>query len=906
MVRFGHRNHQSLGLAAKPAPYMDAPGNLYTSNRNKRKEVDADGDLDELIAQEIQRYEELFDVPHGNRRVHNPVPDDDTLQDGSIYTSSLAPSPASNKDTDDESSRWGLDNPPCSVPSKVVTQTSLLNPHETAAAKACSRNTPTKDSSTSSNNKKTFVPPVPVLPVDQQPQQQPKDPPGKKKTQGSSSNKDKDNSKTKNKVPSTPPLASKKTKKPSFPRRLLFGGPSNAHKNNSSNNGPPLPSTPSTLPTPRTQASPKGNGPKIKFFAPGKKFFLHNATNPSSSNNNNNNNKGGATRISQPRNLVMAAAFVHPKSVKRAASPSPPELTPAAAPPKSPPSPPPPIDHCVIRCGDGASVISTQSSLTEALDVWLVHNTPPKIIGGSGSHHHSHHHNHHNQKISPLMLEAYEGRLIPYTAQAGEDVVDEEASAASPGALLLTEEGLYFHNHHGKSLSPVRIVPSSSDLTPAEVIQDNLVAMVWADKEQRELLKESKQLAQADVVPEDADMMQVVKVLGLEDHHRDHPDQHNQEEQSPPRVDASLNVKRNLFGTVTRDDELTQLDVSLAPLQHVMSAADEEEEDDAADEVVAMDDNNNDEDERVALALQHVEYHPESFQPPKPSKFKRFLSKLVTNPKVKQLQQEAQVQRLLEQERARAKEAQLERQRMEREETKRIQQKRLKELERQRKLELGSHGEPQSHTSDTGVSTSTGSLDVDPIRPRSFSLLSGEMKPDPQQNGSQSSYTAEITSFPTANTAPSSSPSLLESPCKTIPSDVSPAYSSPLVNFQFHRREGVKLFTMAYAVDTSEREGMKWKDVVNRAWKQDRKLVKSGVFSGIELERIIMIRHGQLEMRFELPYWGKHASRSLGPKTLDLLLDVVGPQRPVMVAITIEEPHLAVGVDEEEAMAALF
>lgn len=769
MVSFGRRNNK-LDTLSNPSKYastpLDVPGDLYTKRRPD--EVDADGDLDDLIQQEIQRYEELF---HSSNTDLQAAPgDDDTLQDGSIYTSlqlSSAMFATMHRSTpqDEEETMWGLDNAPMQQPPLKNAQTSLLNPEEAAAALACNVTKPKP-------GKTPFVPPVPVLSVDE---------PAPKV-----------------KAAVTTPMQCKKNKfKPSFRIRFLV----KASGRSFSNKADPS--------TPRTHASTPAasNATKMKLFPPVK--FLK----PSKSSKKD--------RRPQPpkqshQNLLLASrstGAANQNEARRGPSPAVqrPESTQCRTPPPPPTtSPPPPIQEIINL--DGDSVVSTHSSLTEAPDTWIDNSKPPSIIGGN-----------HVQGESPYKnegaynMEAYEGGLTPYLGTTGNpaiEIEDDEVSAISPGALLLTEEGLFFHNHHGSALSPIRAdEQDTSDLC----VHDSLVQLVWANKEQQERRRESKNLELADINPEDADM-QVIQILGLK----------------AGETEQSNAVKRDLFGA--GNDLDANLDVSLAPLEQVACVAEEEQDDKALLPVA------------TEYQDQVEEKAEDECQPQqlKASKFKRFLNKLVNNPKMKQMEQEAQAQRWKEQERLKAYEAQKERQRLEEEETKRIEQMRQQELERQRMLELGSQN-PPSNTSTTESATQENSSIEDGRRPsaRSFSLMTGQMKLIMDQPTSQSSFTADLTAFPTLQTSPSSlGPSFSENP-RSPPSpenelllNMTPNSSSYLVNFQFNRQFGEHSFTMAYAVDASASDGILWKDIVNEAWKQDRRLVKSGVFSAIQAENI--------------------------------------------------------------------
>ena len=837
MVSFGRRSNK-LETLSRPSKYrsspIEVPGNLYT-NRRPEPEVDADGDLDDLIQQEIQRYEELF---HGGPNDVSALEDDDTLQDGSIYTSmqastmlspvvhhTTAPTPPAPQHEDEDVSMWGLENPPPIQTPLQVAPTSFLTSNEIAAARACQITKP-------KSSRQSFVPPVAAIPLDEAKNKSKAAPVEVKKS-------------------SISPVTSKKTKFKVFPKRLL--GKGNASNKESSNVG-------GVSSTPQTQAStPAGSAaPKIKFFSPVK--FLKPAKSFKQQNNRQyHQNLLLASMMTRKQNeaetkLALDAAIPTTIQVEKEPEPS------------VPPSPPPPIETCEFRFGDGASVGSAQSSLTDALDAWFVKNSPPKIIGGN-----------HVHEISPYKMEAYEGGLTPYHDPNKPTKNDEQGSTGSPGALMLTDQGLFFHNH-GKPVSPVRPVHSSEE--PEGDPTENQEQEAGEDKAQPDPVRDSNECTTNDATPEGD--MQVGSSLGVQD-------------AGPSPSDQSNNVKRDLFGVKRELAEETDS----SPLQQVAST----QEDDAGDGPVSpQGDDKGDAPKSPRWSLKASDDCANKANPKvsprsqKPSKFKKFLSKLVNPPiKIKQSQQEL---RSKEQERVKSEEAEAERQRREQEELTKLEERRLQELE---------SSDPASNTGST--TNGSDAQSDDECRPRSFSLMSGQMKE--ADLPSQSSVTADVTSFPTVPSAPSSGRSLLETPRQMsslgegsfVPGTPSSSY---LVNFQFHRQDGAKTYTMAYSVDSSTNEDIKWKDIVNQAWKEDRRVVRSGVFSAITADSIAKIQLGQLEMRFELPFWGKHASVQLGPKTLDLLLDVVGPQRPVQVTISLEEPQVAAGVEDDGAPECLF
>ena len=196
------QQQQRQNYASTP---LDAPGSLHASRRSN---VGANGDIDELIEQEIRRYEELFE---SNDNAFPSPADDDTLMDGSIYTSNntLAPpesrmlqqpslqaplpphlrnqgrasalpprlfggaghSDPSNEEDSMMESLWGLPEPKLPIAATKKAPTKLLNSRESAAAQACAteNHRPTAAITKGSNNesKSSSVSPVTPAHIDQ-------------------------------------------------------------------------------------------------------------------------------------------------------------------------------------------------------------------------------------------------------------------------------------------------------------------------------------------------------------------------------------------------------------------------------------------------------------------------------------------------------------------------------------------------------------------------------------------------------------------------------------------------------------------------------------------------------------------------------------------------------------------
>ena len=699
MVFFGHHRHQQSRLQQQEAALARKARNPYglgnsayrdttatTTTRRHPYEVDADGDIDDLCEQEIHRYEELFE--NSNRGGFGGLNDDDTLNDQSIYTStptlqgppssarSLRPSGLRNQtkqeqdseeEEQEEESMWGLEDP--YKFSAKPAPTSLLTPQEEAAA-AKLGGLKKKKAKAVAAQKSNSKPPTSSIPA-------------KYKTKNTSKESNREIQKTHKKKPLF------------FPKRFFnrqasqkscatpASKPSSEVASKNSKQQQQI-----AFKTPKTHASTpfppnSTTASKKKFFASPSRLF------PAKKN------KLHKPERQRHPNLLLAsfsATAANNKNNSTIKHPSPPSPSmnvrgnSASYVPPASSSPPPPMDDF-----DVCSVISAQSSLTDAHDAWMISNSPPQIIGGD-----------HLQQCAP---QEYEGNdLSPLSGgmpdgdadddgAEAEDVKANEVNASieSPAAVRLTKEGLFHHDTQisTKEKEPCQKSSSSSPSSPTD-----LVKSVRAVKEQREKRKEEKAQLYEDIDPEDADM-HVVQILGL----------HNVEtEEDGSRSKQSSQVKRKLFGSQS-DDASIQMEVE----------KEAGEEKSKKTTMAAQPDKY----KESSIALK-TSTQPNDYPKVKSSRFRKFFSKFVHsnngNPN-----QKISYQEWLEHERARVQEAENEKERLEHEEFERIQRKKEQELERQRKLHLVESNSTAEETSNpissssragTPASTSSPSLCV--------------------------------------------------------------------------------------------------------------------------------------------------------------------------------------------------